>query len=85
MKRIVINKAKSEPRAYEGRSFGKAGQYEKIEGTAYGDLDPEDPHNAIIQDIALATRNSHGMVEYAVTFMLIKPVDMTKGERRAFL
>ncbi len=79
VKRIVINKAKSEPHAYEGRSFGSAGPYEKIEGTAYGDLDPEDPHNAIIQDIQLAPRNSHGMVEYSVTFMLIKPVDMAKG------
>ncbi len=79
IKRIVINKARSEAHAYEGRSFGKAGQYEKIEGTAYGDLDPEDRHNTIIQDIGLATQNSHGMVEYAVTFMLIKPIDMTKS------
>jgi Alpha/beta hydrolase domain len=77
--RFVINKIKSEPQAYNGKSFGNAGPYEKIEGTAYGELDPKDRRNAIIQDIQLAPRNSRGMVEYSVTFMLIKPVDMTKG------
>ena len=79
VKRIVINRAKSDPRAYEGRSFGTAGPYEKVEGTAYGELDPKDRRNAIIQDIQLAPRNSRGMVEYSVTFMLIKPVDLAKG------
>jgi alpha/beta hydrolase family protein len=77
--RIVIDKAKSEPRAYDGKSFGSAGQYEKIVGQAYGELDPKDPHNAIIQDIQLAPRNSRGRVEYAATFTLIKPVDISKA------
>src|ERR1019366_2526538 len=84
VKRIVIDKTKSESRAYEGRSFGSAGQYEKIEGKAYGELDPKDRRNAIIQDIQLAPRNSRGMVEYGVTFMLIKPVDMAKGSSVVF-
>jgi hypothetical protein len=79
VKRIVIDKTKSESPAYEGRSFGNAGQYEKIEGHAYGELDPKDRRNSIIQDIQLAPRNSRGMVEYVVTFMLIKPADMGKG------
>jgi hypothetical protein len=79
VKRIVIDKSKSEPRAYDGKSFGNAGPYEKVEGTAYGELNPKDRRNAIIQDIGLAPRNSRGMVEYSVTFMLIKPVDMAKS------
>jgi hypothetical protein len=79
VKRIIIDKGKSESRAYDGKSFGAAGQYEKIVGRAYGELDPADPHNTIIQDIQLAPRNSHGMVEYVATFTLIKPVDMAKG------
>jgi Alpha/beta hydrolase domain len=79
VKRIVIDKSKSEPEAYGGKSFGTAGPYEKVEGTAYGELDPKDRRNAIIQDIQLAPRNSRGMVEYSVTFMLIKPVDMAKA------
>ncbi|MBZ5660419.1 MAG: hypothetical protein LAO08_08440 [Acidobacteriia bacterium] len=84
VKRIVIDKSKSEPEAYGGKSFGNAGAYEKVEGSAYGELDPKDRRNAIIQDIQLAPRNSRGMVEYSVTFMLIKPVDMAKASGGLF-
>ena len=77
--RIVIDPAKSESPAYGGKSFGKVGPYEKIVGRAYGELDPKDPHNAIIQDIQLAPRNARGMVEYVATFTLLKPVDMSKA------
>jgi hypothetical protein len=77
--RIVIDTAKSESPAYGGKTFGKVGQYEKIVGRAYGELDPKDPHNAIIQDIQLAPRNARGMVEYVATFTLLKPVDMAKA------
>ena len=64
VKRIVIDKAKSDSPAYGGKSFGKVGQYEKIIGRAYGELDPNDPHNKIIQDIQFAPRNAwrHGGV-----------------------
>ena len=78
--RIVIDKNKSESPAYGGRSFGSVGQYEKIAGRAYGELDPKDRRNAIIQDIALAPRNAHGMVEYVASFTLLKPVDASKED-----
>src|SRR5205807_1369418 len=48
--------------AFNGQSFGSAGQYETLAGYAFGELDPNDPHNAIIQDIKLAPRNARGMV-----------------------
>src|SRR6516165_1676372 len=54
--------------AFDGASFGAAGQYETIAGRAFGELDPNDPKNAIIQDIKLAPRNAKGMVEYTTTF-----------------
>ncbi len=79
VKKIVIDKAKSESPTYGGKSFGNAGQYEKIVGKAYGEIDPEDPHNSIITDIRLAPRNSRGMVEYVATFTLFKPVDLAKA------
>lgn len=79
VKRIAIDKAKSESPAYGGKTFGSVGQYEKLVGHAYGELDPKDPHNSIITDIQLAPRNSHGMVEYVATFTLFKPVDMSKA------
>ncbi|HQR36179.1 MAG TPA: alpha/beta hydrolase domain-containing protein [Blastocatellia bacterium] len=61
-----------------GKSFGSVGQYEMLTGKAFGELDPKDPHNAIITDIQFAPRNSRGMVEYVATFMMLKPVDLTK-------
>lgn len=75
--KIVIEK-KTSP-AFDGASFGSAGQYEVLVGKAYGELNPSDPHNAIIQDIALAPKNARGNVEYMATFQIVKPIDMTKA------
>jgi hypothetical protein len=65
--------------AYGGTSFSQVGQYEQLDGTAYGELDPDDPANAIIQDIALAPRNANGMVSYSMDVSILKPVDESKG------
>lgn len=75
--RIVIE-SKVSP-AFNGQSFGSAGQYETLAGRAFGELDPNDRRNAVIQDIALAPRNARGMVEYTATFQLVKPIDMAKA------
>ncbi|HEY6255879.1 MAG TPA: alpha/beta hydrolase domain-containing protein [Xanthobacteraceae bacterium] len=77
--RIVIDTQVSP--AFNGASFGSAGPYETIAGRAFGELDPNDPHNAIIQDIKLAPRNARGMVEYTASFQLVKPIDMSKSSR----
>ena len=50
--------------------------YETMTGHAFGELDPRDPRNAIIQDIDLAPVNKNGKVEYEVTFQIVKPVEM---------
>jgi hypothetical protein len=65
--------------AFNGQSFGSVGPYENLVGVAFGEVDPEDPLNAIITDIALAPRNSRGMVEYSMDFSIFKPVDTAKG------
>jgi hypothetical protein len=65
--------------AFDGKNFGPAGQYEVLSGHISGELDPDDPMNAIITDIKLAPRNAHGRVEYSATFELIKPIDMSKS------
>ena len=75
--KIVIEK-KTSP-AFDGASFGSAGQYEVLVGKAYGELDPKDPHNAIITDIQNAPKNAKGHVEYMATFQITKPVDMSKA------
>jgi hypothetical protein len=73
---VVENKVSP---AFDRASFGTAGQYETLAGRAFGELDPNDPKNAVIQDIKLAPRNARGMVEYTATFQLVKPIDMTKS------
>jgi hypothetical protein len=62
-------------------SFGSVGQYEQIDGIAYGELNPNDPLNAVIQDIALAPRNANGNVEYSTKVSILKPVDESLGNR----
>jgi hypothetical protein len=71
---------KSEP-AFSGATFGEVGRYQHLVGRVAGELDPADPANAIIQDIALAPRNARGMVEYATNIELLKPEDVTRGNR----
>ena len=75
--RIVVEKRESP--AFNGQAFGKAGQYETLSGRFYGELDPKDPHNAIITDLQFAPRNARGMVEYSATFALSRPVDLARA------
>ena len=74
---IVIT-TKTSP-AFGGQSFGSVGQYEQLDGTASGEIDPRDPLNAVIQDIDLAPRNSRGMVEYSMDISIVKPIDTSRG------
>jgi hypothetical protein len=69
---------------FEGASFGAAGPYEKVVGRAFGEVDPDDPLNRGIVNIDKAPRNVGGMVEYEVDIYLLKPVDLSKGNRRIY-
>lgn len=69
----------SESPAFQDQSFGAIGQYVKLSGRAFGELDPENPLNSIITDIELAPRNAAGMVEYTATFTLVIPLDISKA------
>lgn len=79
VKKIVVEKKVSP--AFDGMTFGNAGQYETLAGRAFGELDPNDPRNAIITDIKLAPRNANGKVEYIASFFIVKPIDMAKSSR----
>jgi hypothetical protein len=70
--------------AFEGRSFGNVGTYQKVRGKAYGELDPADPRNAVITDLALAPRNARGLVEYAMDFYILRPADPARGNHKLF-
>ena len=52
---------------------GQTLAYEQISGRAFGELDPSDPLNAIIQDIDLG-KDKDGKVKYTASFVLTKPV-----------
>src|SRR5262249_31783618 len=67
--------------AFGGQSFGTVGQYEQLDGTAAGEIDPSDPLNGVVQDIELAPRNSRGMVEYSMDISILKPIDASRGNR----
>ena len=75
---VRIEITKVEP-AFDGKSFGTVGAYEKLTGKAYGALDPASRSNRIIQDISLAPRNAKGQVEYVTDIEIIRPKDAAKG------
>jgi hypothetical protein len=80
--KIIIEKVESP--AFEGAAFGTAGQFEKLIGRAYGEVDPKDSLNAVIEDIGLAPRNSKGYVEYSMDIYILKPIDMGKSNGKIF-
>jgi hypothetical protein len=65
--------------AFGGMAFGASGQYERITGIAHGELDPADPANAGIQDIALAPRGADGKISYATPFVILMPIAADRG------
>lgn len=80
IKQIVVTKTESP--TFGGASFGSVGQYELIQGTISGEVDPDNPQNAVIVDISHAPRNSHGMVTYSADFQIIRPINLAAGNHR---
>jgi len=80
--RVIVTK--TEP-YLEGKTFGSAGSYIRISGQAYGEVDPQNPLNSIIQDIRFAPVNRRGMVEYVSDFIILRPADMSKTNGVLFL
>lgn len=70
--------------AFEGATFGAVGAYVKLRGKAYGEVDPFDRRNAPITDIELAPR-VNGKVQYSMDIYILKPVDLSKGNRKVFM
>jgi hypothetical protein len=73
--RLVIDERK--PVDDRGNA-GRSGPYELIRGRLFGEVDPRNAGNRIIQDIALAPRNARGKVEYVATFTLLRPIEAAK-------
>lgn len=74
----------TESPTFGGTSFGTVGQYEKLRGRAFGEVDPNDPRNAVITDLELAPRNVRGMVDYSTDVLILKPINLAAGNHRVF-
>jgi len=55
----------------EGREFLTVGSYERLDGTVYMEVDPEDPLNAVIVNLDRAPRNARGLVEFSTKFYIL--------------
>src|SRR5262245_27294018 len=62
-----------------GRSFGRAGEYERLIGRMHFAIDPRNSANRIITDIDKAPKNAAGLVEFSANFYLLKPKDVRRG------
>jgi hypothetical protein len=71
--------------AFGGYSWPGVGQYEKITGVAYAEVDPNDRRNAVIVDLPLAQpqagpglpgKTASGKVAYLLNFYILKPVNL---------
>lgn len=70
--------------AFEGRTFGAVGAYQKLTARVKLAVDPALRQNSGIVDIALAPRNAQGLVEFESEVSILKPVDMAKANGRLF-
>ncbi|HMH88530.1 MAG TPA: alpha/beta hydrolase domain-containing protein [Steroidobacteraceae bacterium] len=70
--------------AFAGAPIGTAGAYVTLKGRVFGELDPRDHHNVIIQDLELAPKDVHGMVHYTATFQITMPADLSKASGLMF-
>ncbi|MDI1284571.1 MAG: alpha/beta hydrolase domain-containing protein [Reyranella sp.] len=63
----------------DGTPFGAVGAYERVIGSARGEVDPTDPANKGIALIDKAPRNARGKVEYATDVFILRPKDPARG------
>ena len=65
-----------------GASFGNTGPYERLLGTASFAIDPNDKDLPFICDLEFAPRNPEGLVEFKTILDIVKPVDLSRGNRK---
>lgn len=77
--RVVRVEVTSRSDINNGKPFGLAGPYEKIQGRLYFKVNPQDAHNRQIVDLDKAPHDAQGEVEFSADLYLLKPKDMAKG------
>ena len=62
-----------------GKPFGNAGAYERIEGRVYLAVSVANPHNQRIVDLDKAVNLKNGQVEFSADFVALRPKDSKKS------
>jgi hypothetical protein len=62
-----------------GKTFGAIGSYEKVTARVHYALDPKNPHNRVIVDLARAPRNGEGAVEFWADVVVVRPKDRARA------
>jgi hypothetical protein len=65
-----------------GESFGRAGAYERVDGTFLVSVDPNNRANEAVTDIALAPRDARGYVQAKAPFAVLRPKQAGLGNGR---
>jgi len=68
----------------DGQAFGDVGAYERLTGRMRFAVDPIAPAQRDIVDLDKAPRDADGQVRAVADCMILKPVDMQRGNRRLF-
>ena len=68
----------------EGEPYPLVGPYELITGRVHFAVDPDLGPNRIITDILKAPRNDQGEVEFSSDLVLLKPVQVERGNGAIF-
>src|SRR5580692_11308317 len=75
---------KVESPAFEGRTFGAVGTYDRIVARATIAVAPDDINNKIIVDLDRAPRNAQGQVEAVTDVEILRPTAAANGNRTLF-
>lgn len=68
----------------EGHEFEGVGAYERLIGKAHFRVDPHARAQAAVTDITLAPVDPEGLVQFTSDFCILRPVDLTRGNKRMF-
>jgi len=68
----------------DGHAFGETGAYERLSGRAHFAVDPRASAQQGVVDLDKAPRDAAGLVHFDADCMILKPVDLSRGNRGVF-
>lgn len=68
----------------EDSNYKGVGSYERLKGRAHFAVDPKDKRNKVIYNLDKAPKNKDNLVEFSSPFVIVKPLDFKRGNRKIF-